>query len=109
MLNSQPPIQTVVHYTVDGSQPVAHEIDRLDDEGLEVTDGIVIRISQGRRQITVRYDSGRTETFQLTERAAAESRGERTIAGQSRVMIFYSNEAGRKVAHFFKKLDGHIG
>jgi hypothetical protein len=95
----------VVHYTVDGSEPVAHEIDRLDNEGLEITEGVVTRINQGRRQITVRYDNGKTETFRLTERAAAESRVDSNATAQSRVMIYYSNESGQKVAHFFRKVE----
>jgi hypothetical protein len=94
----------VVHYTVEGTEPTAHEIDPLGSEGLEVTEGIVKRIDHGRKQVIVGYDNGRTEAFRLTDRAAAENIANDAVAGRSKVVIYYSNEAGQKVAHFFKKV-----
>ena len=92
----------VVHYTVEGSEATVHEIDRIDAEGLEATEGTVTQIDRGRKRITVRYDNGRTETFLLTERASAESQTDEAAAG-GKVVIYYSNESGQKVAHFFRK------
>jgi len=93
----------VVHYTVEGTEATVHEIDRIDVEGLETTEGTVTQIDRGRKHITVRYDNGRTETFLLTERASAESQTEEAVAG-GKVVIYYSNESGEKVAHFFRKM-----
>jgi hypothetical protein len=95
----------VVHYTVEGTAESAREIDRIGDEGLKVTEGVVTRIDRRRKQITVRFDNGKTETFRLTDRAAAEATKDIDQVGTSamRVVIYYSDEVGRKVAHFFKK------
>jgi hypothetical protein len=93
----------VVHYTVEGTEPTAHEIDPLGSEGLEVTEGIVKDIDRGRKQITVGYDNGKTEAFRLTDRAATESAANEAAAGPGKVVIYYSNDAGQKVAHFFRK------
>jgi len=93
----------VVHYTVEGSDLTVHEIDRIDAGGLETTEGTVTQIDRGGKHITVRYDNGQTETFLLTERASAESQTEGAAAGQGKVVIYYSNESGQKVAHFFRK------
>src|SRR5437016_3265541 len=44
----------VVHYSMDGAQEAAREIDRVGDEGLMITEGMVTRIHRGRKQIAVR-------------------------------------------------------
>jgi hypothetical protein len=96
----------VVHYTVQGTEQAAREIDLIGAEGLEVTEGIVTRVDRGRRQITVRYDSGKTEVFRLTERATAETTQTLDQAAPSgtKVVIYYSDEHGQKVAHFFRRV-----
>jgi len=96
----------VVHYTVQGTEQAAREIDVIGPEGLEVTEGTVTRIDRGRREITVRYDTGKTEVFQLTELATAESTQAlgQVAPGGTRVVIYFSDEHGQKVAHFFKKV-----
>lgn len=96
----------VVHFTVEGAERSAHEIDRLGDDGLAVTEGIVSRIDRKRKQITVRYDNGKRETFGLTDRAAAAAMIDQTGGAEVRAIIYYSDDAGQKVAHFFKKVSG---
>jgi hypothetical protein len=93
----------VVHYTVEGQQPTAHEVDRFGAGGLDTTEGVVTGIDRRRLQITVRYDNGTKETFALTERAATEAAVKDAVAGDIRVVIYYSNEEGNKVAHFFRQ------
>jgi hypothetical protein len=63
----------VVHYTVSGQQEFAQEIDRLGDEGLRTTEGKVARIDRKRKEITIRFANGTTETLRMTDRATAES------------------------------------
>ena len=96
----------VVHYTVEGAEESATEIDRIGDEGLKVTEGVVTRIDRRRKQITIRFDNGKTETLRLTDRAAAEAGQDVDQAETSatKVIVYYSDEGGRKVAHFFKKI-----
>ena len=98
----------VVHYTVGASEPAASEVDVIGDQGLEVTEGIVTRIDRGRAQITVRYDNGKTETFRLTEHAASEAPTgvDWAAASGMKIVIYYSDERGQKVAHFFRKIAG---
>jgi hypothetical protein len=95
----------VLHYTADGAEPSVLEIDRIGDEGLKVTEGVVARIDRGQKQITIRFENGKTETFDLTDRVAAESAKnlDQARTGTTQVVIYYSDENGRKVAHFFKK------
>jgi hypothetical protein len=93
----------VVHYTVRGAQESVTEIDRIGDEGLKVTEAIVTRIDRGRKQITIRFDNGTTETLRLTDRAAAEAGTDVAATGATKIIVYYSDDKGRKVAHFFKK------
>jgi hypothetical protein len=98
--------EVVVHYTIAGDEAAATEIDRVGDDGLAITEGIVARVDRRGKQITIRFYDGKTETLRLTDRAAAEAGPEfdRADAGPTRVVVYYKNEAGQKVAHFFKKI-----
>jgi hypothetical protein len=95
----------VVHYTVKGADASAQEIDRIGDEGLKVTEGVVTRVDRRRKQITIRFDNGKTEMLQLTDRAAADAGRDvdQAASGVARIIVYYSDESGQKVAHFFKK------
>lgn len=95
----------VVHYTMQGGEEAAQEIDRIGDEGLKQTEGVVTRVDRRRRQITIRFEYGRTETFRLTERAAAEAGPDvESAPGGAKVIVDHSDEGGQKVAHYFKKI-----
>lgn len=98
----------VVHYTVSGNQEIAQEIDRLGDEGLEITEGKVTRIDRKRKEITIKFDNGTTETLRMTDRANAESSDTLDQAGAegTKIIVYYADEAGRKVAHHFRKVSG---
>ena len=94
-----------IHYTESGPHAAAEEIDLLGDEGLKITEGVVTRIDRRRQEITIEYANGSTETLQMTSRATAEShagigepKGEET-----RIVVYYADESGRKVAHYFRK------
>lgn len=97
----------VVHYTAEGANQAVREVDVIGSEGLEVTEGIVSSIDRARTQITVRYDNGKTEVFRLTDRAASEASKEIEQAGArgARVVVYYMDEHGQKVAHFFRKVE----
>ena len=62
-------------------------------------------IDRQKKEITIRYNNGKTETLQMTTRAAAESRADVDEAqGEAtRIVVYYSDEAGHKIAHYFRK------
>jgi hypothetical protein len=94
----------VVHYTVQGTEQAVREIDVIGVEGLNSTEGTVTRVDRGRGQITVRYANGTIEVFRLTERATAEAAptADQTVPAGTKVVIYYSDESGQKVAHAFR-------
>jgi hypothetical protein len=101
----EPGVTVVIHYTGQGADRTATEIDRIADDGLRISEGVVTRIDRGRRQITVRFDNGSIEVFEMTERAAAEATADPgALADNAKVVIYFAEENGRKVAHYFKKL-----
>lgn len=94
----------VVHYTVSGSDKTAHELDVVGGQGLKVTEGIVTRVDRSRKQITIRFDSGTTETLSLTDRAAADvGKDVDAAAGTTRIAVYYTDASGQRVVHFFRK------
>lgn len=95
----------VIHEGSGGPQASAAEIDLLGDDGLKIAEGIVTRIDRRKKEITIRYNNGKTETLQMTPRAADESAADIVEANgeASRIVVYYSDEAGRKTAHYFKK------
>jgi hypothetical protein len=101
----KPGTTVVVHYTPDATGPSAHEIDSVGPAGLRTTEGIVTKIDRGKREIHIRYDNGTQETLTLTARAAMDAGQDFSTApeGTTRIVVYYSDEAGQKVAHYFKR------
>ena len=95
----------IVHYTTKGTKETAEEIDRIGKGGLKATKGTVKAIDRAGKTITVKTTDGAEETFRLTDRAARDTgKGIGEGAEKSEhVTVYYADEAGHKVAHFFKK------
>jgi hypothetical protein len=72
------------------------EVDRIDDNGLTIIEGIVTSINRDRGQITVRYDNKTSEAFQLTNRAAKDSGCDLNDGEDTRVIVYYTNKTRRK-------------
>ena len=94
-----PGTTVIVHYTA--TDNTAQEIDRVGGGGLATTEGIATKIDRGKKEITIRYDSGKIEKLKLTDRAAADVG--RSIGDDTRIVVYYSDEAGGKITHYFKK------
>ena len=94
----RPGTTVIIHYTADNT---AEEIDRVGPGGLSTTEGIATKIDRGKKEITVRYDNGKTEKLKLTDRVAADVG--KSIGEDTRIVVYYSDDAGGKVTHYFKK------
>jgi hypothetical protein len=91
----------VVHYSGSSESAVAQEIDRIDAEGLAITEGQVTSIDRVRGRIKIRYEDGRTETLKLSNRVSRNVG--RDTAANMRVVVYYTNNKGVKEVHYFKK------
>lgn len=92
--------RVVVHYSGTGQSATVQEIDRLDADGLEVTEGRVTSIDRARGEIKVRLDDGRTETLRLSNRVSRNVG--RDTTPNTRVVVYYTNNKGVKEVHYFK-------
>jgi hypothetical protein len=95
-----------VHYTVDGGKESAHEIDRLGGDGLKVSRGTVSDVDRDGKKISIKSADGTEQTFDLADNAAKDT-GKDIGKGTdktAKVTVYYTEDAGRKTAHFVKKV-----
>ena len=97
--------EVAVHYTAKGAEETADEVDRIGRDGLKATEGTVSRIGRGGRTMTVKTADGAEATFRLTDRAATDTGKDIGKAAEKsgKVTVYYTEEGGRKIAHFFKR------
>jgi len=93
----------VVHYVVTGSKKTAVEIDHVGDAGLHVVQGVVVGVDRPARKLIVELPDDTWVTLRLTDRAAHDVGKE--VATRSRVVVYYADEGGAQVAHYFKKVE----
>jgi hypothetical protein len=97
--------EVAVHYTAKGTEKTAVEIDHLGKDGLKESEGTVKTIDRGAKTLTVKTKDGAEETYHIGDRAVrdtAKGIGEGTEK-TAKVTVYYTEEGGKKVAHFFKK------
>jgi hypothetical protein len=96
----------VVHYTAAAGEQTALEVDRLDAKGLKTLEGVVTRVDRAGRKISIRLGDGTTQTLRLTDRAASDAAKDidRAAADAATVVVYYADEAGQRVAHYFKRI-----
>jgi hypothetical protein len=94
-----------VHYTAKAGRETAEEVDQIGKDGLKMTEGTVSHIDRGAKTIAVKTAEGTEETFQLAGRAAKDTAKDIGEGAEKsgKVTVYYTEEAGHKVAHFFKK------
>jgi hypothetical protein len=97
--------EVVAHYTTEGTEDTALEIDKIGKAGLKSSAGTIEDIDRGGRKLVVASSDGVKSTYRLTDHAAKDGGrdiGESTEKG-TRITVYYTEEAGRRVAHFFEK------
>jgi hypothetical protein len=91
--------EVVVHYTVKGTEKSATEVDKVGKDGLKSVDGTVEKVGSDGKTVVVKAADGTEHTFDVAGRdtaAAAKKAGKATV--------YYTEEGGKKVAHFFESL-----
>ena len=97
--------QVAVHYTAKGTVETAEEIDDIGKGGLKTTEATASHIDRGAKALTVKTGNGTEETYRLTDSAAKDAGKDITEGAEksTKVTIYYTEEGGRKLAHFFKR------
>lgn len=100
----------IVHATGEGADKTAHSIDWVGDKTVHTADGTVEDVDKGSKTVAVKMADGTKETFHVADRATVDTGkdvGRYSARGTEKgehVTVYYTEEAGKKVAHFFKKL-----
>ena len=97
--------EVAVHYTTKGTEETADEVDKIGKDGMKATEGTVSRIGSGGKTVVVKTADGTEETFKFAGRGVSKA-GKDIAEGSeksAKVTVYYTEEAGHKVAHFFKK------
>jgi hypothetical protein len=98
--------EVVAHYTAEGTEKTAVEVDNVGKDGIKSVDGTVTHIDRASKTIAVKTGDGTEDTFKLSGRAAADA-GKDIAKGTektTKVTVYYTEEAGKKTAHFFEKI-----
>jgi hypothetical protein len=92
--------EVVAHYTEKGSDKTAVEVDKVGRDGLKRVDGTISDIDRGGKKLVVKSVDGSEQTFKLADHAASETG--KGAEKSAKVTVYYAEDAGKKVAHFFE-------
>jgi len=100
----------IVHTVGEGADKTAHLVEWLGDKTVHTTEGTVEEVGKGSKTVAVKTAGGTKETFVVADHAAVNSGKDiaRYSAWGTRkgehVTVYYTEEAGKKIAHVFKHL-----
>jgi hypothetical protein len=96
--------EVVAHYTVKGTDKTAVEVDKVGSTGLKTTEGTVSKIDRGSKTLAVKTADGSVQTFKMADHATVDAGKDVGKAAEksAKVTVYYTEEAGKKVAHFFE-------
>ncbi len=92
--------EVVVHYTEKGAVKTAQEVDHVGKDGMKMSVVAVQSVDRGAKTVTVKTAEGAEETYHLTADATRETAKGLDKAGKT--TVYYTEEGGKKIAHFFK-------
>ena len=64
--------------------------------------GVVRRVDRIANRVSIRLADGSEETLQLSERAARHGGAE--VGDAATVVLYYTDEGGHKVVHYFRRI-----
>jgi len=94
----------VVQYSKKGTEDTAHEVDKLTKDSVKTVDGTVEKVSKDGKTVTIKTADGTEKTFEVVGKGAevsAQAIGKGTAKG-AKVTVLYTENAGKKIAHFFE-------
>jgi hypothetical protein len=92
----------VVHYINEGGKNTAVEVDRIGEGGLKALGGAVTHVDRAAKTLAVHLEDGSAMSLHLTERVARDVG--KDVRRADKVVVYYADEGGRRVAHYFKKV-----
>ena len=98
--------EVVAHYTEKGTEKTAVEVDNVGKDGIKSADGTITHIDRAGKTVAVKTADGTEETFKLSDHAVTDAGKdiEKGAEKSAHVTVYYTEEAGKKTAHFFEKI-----
>lgn len=100
----------IVHTTGEGAEKTAHSVEWFGDKTVHTTEGTVEDVGKGTKTVAVKTADGTKETFEVAGHATVNTGkdvGLYTAKGAKKgehVTVYYTEQAGKKIAHVFKHL-----
>jgi hypothetical protein len=100
----------IVHTVGEGSEKTAHSVEWMGDKTVHTTEGTVEDVGKGTKTVAVKTADGTKETFVVAEHATVSTGKDvarYSVKGAEKgehVTVYYTEEAGKKIAHVFKHL-----
>jgi hypothetical protein len=100
----------IVHATGEGAEKTAHSVEWFGDKTVHTTEGTVEDVGKGTKVIAVKTADGTKEAFEVSEHATVDTGktvGRYSAVGAKKgehVTVYYTEEAGKKIAHLFRHL-----
>ena len=96
--------EVVARSTARGAEETADDLGKVGKDGMEITKGTVTKIDKDTKTVIVKSADGTEKTFDYSGQAAedigkAAGKGSEKVA---KVTVYYTEEAGKKIAHFFE-------
>ena len=100
----------IVHATGEGAEKTAHSVVWVGDKTVHTTEGTVDDVGTGTKTVAVKTADGTKEAFEVAGHATVDTGktvGRYSALGAKKgehVTVYYTEEAGKKIAHVFKHL-----
>ena len=100
----------IVHATVEGADKTTHSVEWLGDKTVHTAEGTVDDVGKGTKTVAVKTADGTKQAFEVSEHATVDTGkavGRYSAVGAKKgehVTVYYTEEAGKKIAHVFKHL-----
>jgi hypothetical protein len=100
----------IVHTTGEGAEKTAHSVYWFGDKTVHATEGTFEDVGKGSKTVAVKTADGTKETFEVADHATVDTGkdigkySEKGAKKGEHVTVYYTEEAGKKIAHVFKHL-----
>ena len=100
----------IVHATGEGADKAAHSVVWFGEKTVHTTEGTVEDVGAGTKTVAVKTADGSKQAFDVSEHATVDTGkavGRYSALGAKKgehVTVYYTEEAGKKIAHLFKHL-----
>jgi arginine repressor len=97
--------EVVARTTGKGAEETAADVGKVGKDGLKVTKGTVEKFDKEAKTIVVKTADGTEKTFEVSGKAVEDAGRDsgKGVAKGAKISVYYAEEGGKKVAHYFSE------